>query len=264
MHWIIRKGFSDAGAQNLLKSLERLGYEYTMIDYIPFEDIPYNLPENLDTKNVIVYGGQGLINYAKDNNWYPGAFTNENFNVTSWLENYGEELLNYDSVVGKIKDIEPTMQHFFIRPLHDSKSISGQLMHLDEFNVWKASILNIPDDCYSTINGDTEMVISSIKQLVAEYRLFVVNSEVVTGSEYKRGDTVAYYEFVPEYVLEYAKKVISMWEPDRAYCLDIAEVFNPEGSSFCKVLEINCINGCGLYAADTMKYAHYLSTIDEK
>lgn len=260
--WVIRKGFSDKAYLQLIEALSRMDIEYIMVDYVPFDDENvYGLPDDFDRTDVIAYGGQGLINYGKNHGW-SGVFQNDNFAVTAWMAHYGDELLNYDSVVTTIEKANPKADRLFVRPVHDTKSFSGQLMDWENFYTWKNSILAIPDDVFSTITGNTEITIATVKQIIAEYRLFVVDGKVVTGSEYKRGNTVAYYEHVPEYVLEYAKKVISMWEPDLAYCLDIAEVYSDNGS-YCKVLEINCINGCGLYASDVYKYANALQSLME-
>jgi len=261
--WVVRKGFSDKAYHQLLEALERLEIKHYVVEYVPFDDENvYGLPENFDEKDVIVYGGQGLINYGKKHGW-TGVYQNDNFSVDAWMRHYGTELLNYDSAITTIEKAFVDAPRVFVRPVHDTKSFSGQLMDREDFYTWKNSILAIPDDVFTTINGKTEISISTVKDIVAEYRLFVVDGKVVTGSEYKRGDTVAYHSHIPEYVLEYANLVIAMWEPDKAYCLDIAELYG-EGAG-CKVLEINCINGCGLYAADVYKYVHtlhyYLSDI---
>lgn len=261
--WVVRKGFSDKAYLTLVEALERMDIPHYLVDYVPFDDSNvYGLPEGFNATNVIVYGGQGLINYGKKHGWV-GVFQNENFSVDKWVANYGYELLNSDSVITTIRESRPTGDKVFVRPVYDSKSFSGQVMDVDDFYTWKNSILAIPDDVYSTLTGDTLISHAPVKKIIAEYRLFVVDGEVVTGSEYKRGDTVAYYPYIPEYVLKYANNVISMWEPDKAYCLDIAEVYNEYGDSFCKVLELNCINGCGLYAADVYKYVHYLQSLVE-
>lgn len=257
MIWLIQSGFNDGGYLSLIESLERLSIEYYLVDVIPFGG-GYKLPDGLTTKDIIVYGSSSFIQFAKDQCWTPGSYINDNFAVDVWAKHYKEELLNSDSMYGTIINIEIPYEHFFIRPVYDNKKFSGMLMHRDEFESWRSKILDIPDEEYSTIKGNTEICISTIKQIIVEYRLFVVDGKVVTGSEYKRGDCVAYYEFIPEYILEYAKTVIDMWVPDNAFCLDIAEILIDD-KPYCKVLEINCINGCGLYMADTDKYVYALT-----
>ncbi len=35
-HWLIRKGFNDSAYLSMIESIVKLGYEYTLIDTIPF------------------------------------------------------------------------------------------------------------------------------------------------------------------------------------------------------------------------------------
>lgn len=253
-HWLIRKGFNDSAYLSMIESIVKLGYEYTLIDTIPFSK-EYDVPD-LPLDSVIVYGGQGFIEYGK-NKGYGGVFFNDNFNVKTWLDNWKDEVLNYDSIIGTIGDIQTDLQKFFIRPLHDNKKFSGQIMNLSDFNHWKYLLSKI--DGYSTVDLNTEIVISSIKNIVVEYRIIVVDGKYITGSEYKRADRVAYFPFVPEYVQEYVDELCSKWTPDTAFCLDIAEV-EIDGVFQCKILEVNCVNGIGLYCCDTDKYVNAISS----
>lgn len=253
MHWLIQSGFNDNGYKTLITALERMGITYTIVDVIPFGGGYSGIPEL--NGPVMIYGSQSFIEFSKKN-WWPGAYTNNNFSVDIWAKEYGEELLNYDSIYGTIGSIDVTLPKFFIRPIYDSKSFSGTIMTNEEFQLWRTQIKNLDGD-YSTITSDTMIAVSPLKSIIAEYRLFVVNSKVVAHSEYKRGDTVKYSCNVPEYVLEYANKIINKWQPDFAYCLDIAEIYTDRYE--CKVLEINCINGCGLYDADVYAYVDALT-----
>lgn len=254
-HWIIRNGFDDGGYINMIESIIKLGYTHELVDYIPFSE-EYDL-SHIDLNNTVVYGGQGLLNYAKRMG-YKGVFFNDNFDVLSWQNHWGNELLNYDSIVSTIEKMNPTIDRFFIRPLHDNKKFSGQLMDLEEFNGWKAKVMGLDPNDFSTIDRTTEIVISTVKKIIAEYRTIVVNGKFVTGSEYKRGDKVCYHHFVPEYVIDYVNKMSSIWCPDTAFCLDIAEVYQ-DNEYVCKIIEVNCVNGIGLYLCDTDKYVHSLS-----
>lgn len=255
MYWLIQSGFSDLGVESLIKSLESLDIPYSMVDSKAFGggvDIPVELP----SKDIMFYGGYSLTKYAAEQGW-TGCFMNDNFNVETWKQTYGTDLLNYDSVTLKLGELNPDMTEFFIRPLEDTKSISGQIMTKDEFVYWKEKVLNIPDDCYKTIDKDTMFTVSSLKDILVEYRFLIVNNKIVTQSEYKRGHRVAYYEDVCDYVKEFVQIMISKWEPAKAYCLDVAEL--RDGSL--KVLELNNINSCGLYACDTQKLVYVLDNV---
>lgn len=61
----------------LVEALERMDIPHYLVDYVPFDDSAvYGLPEGFNATNVIVYGGQGLINYGKKHGWV-GVFQNE-------------------------------------------------------------------------------------------------------------------------------------------------------------------------------------------
>jgi len=262
MHWVIKKGYCGEGYLDIIDSVERLGHSYSLVNYKRSENISIEINDKFDTNQVMVYGGLGLINYAQKNNWKIGAFFNDNFSVDVWQKHYKEELLNDDSIITTLGELEvPHLDNFFIRPLHDNKSFNGQLMSRSEYMDWRKKIIEMNTESYSAVDKNTQITIAKPKYIVTEYRLFVVDSQIITGSEYRRGNKIFYNAHVPEFVIAYAQKVMSIWQPDRAYCLDIAEVYQENAPSICKVLEINCINGCGLYAADPDKYVHFLSEV---
>ena len=86
------------------------------------------------------------------------------------------------------------------------------------------------------------------KRIYREYRFFVVNGKVVTGSQYRVGLRVFSTECNEKDVIRYAQKMVDLWSPDVGYVLDIADT--PEGF---KVIEVNCLNASGFYACDMGK-----------
>jgi hypothetical protein len=103
------------------------------------------------------------------------------------------------------------------------------------------------------------IIISSPKRIQQECRFFVVDSKIVTYSQYKIGETVRYLPVVDDYLIEYVNKIISIWQPDIAYCLDICV---SDGQP--KVLEVNSINSSGLYALDTQKFIIAINGLSER
>ena len=95
------------------------------------------------------------------------------------------------------------------------------------------------------LNSSTKIVVASTRSILAEYRLFVVDGNVVTSSLYKLGERVLSDKYTPENVLCFARGCIERWVPDRAFVLDIAET--PDG--LC-IIEVNNINSSGVYAAE--------------
>lgn len=258
--WLIQSNLNDNGYKNLLKSLSEYesNIEYHMIDIIPFS-LEYNIPNNiLKSDTVIVYGSQSLVDYMKSNGYSPVGYCNENFNYNVWKENYGELLLNYDSIVGKLHEVDTNLEKFFIRPLKDDKSFAGMVIDAEKFKQWRDSILSITDYC--TINSETEVSISSIKNIINEHRFFVIDGKISTYSQYVENGKVSYSKNINADVMEFALKAIKKWNPDKAYCLDIATVLTNNKLEH-KIIEINCINTCGLYASDTDCYVRDMTTL---
>lgn len=56
---------------------------------------------------------------------------------------------------------------------------------------------------------DLEVIVSPVKQIYREYRLFVVNGEVVTGSVYKVGGQPHISPDIEAYVRDYARAIIA-------------------------------------------------------
>lgn len=86
---------------------------------------------------------------------------------------------------------------------------------------------------------------ASCKTILAEYRFFVFDGEVATGSRYKLGQRVEASTVVPASVLAYVKEQIGCWQPNRAFAIDIAET-----SDGLKIIELNSAHSAGFYAAD--------------
>lgn len=93
------------------------------------------------------------------------------------------------------------------------------------------------------------MIIRSlIKEIYAEYRTWFVGGRLVTVSQYRLGDKVAYSSIVDDDVLTYAEKMESIWHPQQAFVLDVCRT-----EAGLRIMEINTINSAGFYAADVFK-----------
>ncbi|KKN13654.1 hypothetical protein LCGC14_1004260 [marine sediment metagenome] len=243
MHWIIQDNLHDErGYDVLLETVKRFKLQHTFVKVVPFthELQPSVEPDGLS----IVMGSITLGKIAVNSGWIPGCFTNENFHYTAWREHLGQHLLNHDAVVCRFGDVAPPPHEFFIRPCRDDKSFTGIVMQPDEFLEWRQRVLDLQNH-YTTLDASTEVCYGAARKIYQEFRLFVVDGEVVTGSQYKLGRAVVLNAEVPPHVLEFANRMIQKWTPDRAFCLDVADT--PVGL---KVLEIGCLNSCGFYASD--------------
>jgi hypothetical protein len=264
MHWIVQGNLDKTeGLKLLIELLVQKNIAHTLVKTIPFSDIVVdvnidvndynekNIPRlKINEKNIVTFGSYSLALAAKKFGWSPGSFINENYEFDKWLRGWGKEnLLNGNAIQGKVKDIESMIpSHWnkvFSRPTEDTKSFAGQVMDVEDFKTW---ISRVKINTDRILDSETDIVISEVKVIHNEYRLFIVDGKFVTGSLYKLGDKVVTSEFVPSSIIDYAHKMISIWKPDRAFVLDIA--CTPEGN---KVIEINNINSSGFYKSDISK-----------
>ena len=168
-------------------------------------------------------------------------------------------MLNYDGHVvkfGEADTADPSLGVFFMRPYHDTKSFAGQIINRGDFQDWKEKIRRIQDENYTTISTNTLVVVAPLKKILREYRFFIVDGRVITGSLYKMGDRVTYQENTDD-AGAFAQKMTFDFEPSRAFVLDIA--LTEEGY---KVIEANCFNSAGLYACDVNKIVNAVESMD--
>lgn len=259
VHWIIDRalGRAEGGYEHLVNCLERTNTPYTLVRKPPFADYLIGLgddhtPITIDVPNpVFVTGTTSMRLVCEKMNWNPGYIDapGQEELKAAW----GDELLNYDAVVGTFRDIVPPSGAFFIRPVEDTKSFAGQIMEeASQFESWRKSLIDI-ENSVTTLKPDDLIMMAPLKRIYAEYRLYVVDGEIVTGSRYKLGNKVFYTTDLDLGMIEYAKERIKEYCPRRALCLDIAEI---EGDKVTyKVIETNAISSSGFYACDMAKFA---------
>ena len=258
MHWLIQSGIKDIKFSELENVLNRLNIGFTKVKSVPFLDKiiaedtqligeSQDIPEMSFAFNEPVFacGSYSLALASKKMGLAPGAFVSPDLNLISCLKNWGNEMLNSLAQIGTIAELVPTYDVFFARPVLDTKSFSGTVFKKDDYIEWVGKLWNLGE---STLPLTTEVLLCPIKEIWAEYRFFVVDGKVVTGSLYKRGNTVLYDSFVPPEVFSYAQQMVNLWQPDLCFVLDVADT--PLGY---KIIEVNNINSAGFYAVDMFK-----------
>ena len=256
MHWVIQDSpYHEEGHYVLKQTLERLELPFTEVKIVPFSHEMQ--PDPVCTNPIIVMGSITLAKLAVERGWTPGTFTNDNFSYAAYLDFYGEHMLNNDAVIcqfGRVTESVP-WNEFFIRPMLDMKQFGGMTMSFAAQQHWAESVAEIEAKNYTTIDSRTMVVVAPLKDIAREYRFFIVDGKVVTGSQYKIGDRVVYNSQVDD-SWDFAQKMADLWQPARAFVLDIALV---DGNY--KVIEVNCINSAGYYAADVSKLVQALESM---
>ena len=123
-------------------------------------------------------------------------------------------------------------------------------MNAGDVDAWADSVKSIEEKNYTTIDSSTPVVVAPLKEIYREYRFFIVDGKVITGSLYKMGDQVVYKTELDDSEI-FTQKMVDLWQPAEAFVLDIA--LTKDGY---KVLEVNCFNSAGYYAIDVGKLVH--------
>jgi len=234
--------FREFHQESLISALDKFGLEYEIfklkasIDEIEFQT---------NRKDVFVFGAVKSAHISKKYNWCPGSFYNENHDYIVYSKYYLDNMLNWDSKVQKISDPVEINGPFFARPTGDNKLFKGEVF--ENSKLWDVSV-----SYYLNYNkkatGDEMVQISSVKNIMQEYRCFVVKGEVITSSMYKLGDVVLYKRCWDDDIIEFANNMCTIYQPAEAFVIDICRT--EEGL---KIVEINCINCSGFYDIDIQK-----------
>ncbi len=251
MHWVVQSNmFNEEGFARLLDALERLGVPHSLHKTVPFshELVPDFTPA--PGERVMVMGTYTLCNIARARGWTPGSFHDDAaFDYRVQNAAWPFQMLNSGAWYGRFADVVPlTSRPFFIRPVQDTKSFIGQVMDWPSFERWREGVLALTAEDCPTITADTEVMVAPQQEIWSETRVWMVDGRAVTASQYKFGTIKRYSADVPKPILEYAEMLARMWQPARAYVVDVADT-----QDGLKAVEVNNLNAAGFYAGDMQR-----------
>ena len=258
MHHIVQANlFNEFGFKTLLDALQENDCPYTVVKVIPFAHTLEPEVEFSPDDRVMVWGSLTLDGIAHERGWYPGCFQNENFDMRVLAKRFGKHFLNSDATVCTFGELD-FKTPMFCRPVHDTKTFTGAVVHPEELTEWKEQILNLSNTGYSSLTPETPVMYAPPKQIDFESRFFIVDGKVVSGSSYRCFGTVLYQRIENNGLLrpmqDFAQQVANysscspemMYDPIHvAYVLDVAQV---DGEY--KVIEVNALNSAGFYDTD--------------
>lgn len=255
--WLIDKYLiENSYHEDISEILNRLGFEVIVEQYIPFDNTPIEKKYS-DDDCVVVYGSISYVeSRTKDRGFIPGKYyEKEGLECISYMHKIDDFsiLANSNHVFTTFKDFINRKDFFynifntnkvFIRPNSGFKTFTGLPIHEEEFNREINSLQQI-----TSVTDDTLILVSSCKKISEEYRFFIVNREVVTGSQYKKNEELFIRKGYSDIAYNTAVKMAkNKWQPDLAYACDVG-IINGEA----KIIELNCFSSSGFYACDIEK-----------
>lgn len=246
MYYIVQQNlFKEKNFDILMNILSRRNLGHEVIRWIPFQE---DIQINTDRKDIIVFGGVSLARAAQKYEWKPGVFYNENHDMEIYSKYYGTHMLNSDGKVISSQDELPEdlPDVFFARPTQDTKLFSGGLFSRKGWEENMRAYMELKKG----LEHDVRIFVASDKEYIQqEIRCWVVDSKVVTISQYKLGILVTAKNLDHEQEsIDFAQSMVDIYSPSSAFVLDICKY---QGEY--KIVEINCINSAGFYDADMNK-----------
>ena len=213
------------------------------------------LRRDVQSAAVVMFGSYTLWRYAQTHELKPGVFKVRPFvHETAWHP----FLLNgADALFMTLRDVPDRMQGdgtlWFMRPVDDSKEEPGKVKSSLEIIELATKVLALDEEDIpkGSLRHDTELMFTRPVRILREWRLWVVEDRIVTQSLYKEGSRVVYRSEIDDDALAFGERLVRA-NPGyaHAYVVDICRT-----ESGLKMLETNCINAAGFYAADLIRLA---------
>jgi len=245
--WIVQKNLGDQTA--LMAALDAEDIPHRDIIHIPFSnelpDVEWNGP-------VICYGATRFITTAlAAGRWKPGAFFDpETFRHSVAHAHYGKALLNHVARVLPMSEFrrEPHAPDdlFFLRPDADLKDFPGALLEWREFEDWYGHV----SAGGVLFEPSIPVVVGAPIRIAREWRLFMLEGKCLAATQYRQEGRLAIKEGAPPAVVAFAESLARTWMPAPVAVYDVALSYEEFRLG---LLEINCFNSAGFYAADVRR-----------
>lgn len=246
INWVIQKNLlSEISISQMKQAFENNGIEYQEVDVIPFSDLDLDL--NISKYNIL-YGGVSFVNQIqKKYGQSVGVFyDSEKFSIENYINQWKEHMLNSDAIITSFDEFicqkYDDESLWFIRPNSDDKPFEGQVKSFEEIKNWQSSLQHCDN---IELNGQTKIIASKPWAIAKEWRLYVVDGQIVASSRYREYLRLSKSSTdIPQEMLDFANNRIKEYCPNGIFCMDIAFC----GDSY-YIIECGCINSCGFYAA---------------
>lgn len=221
--------------------------KYEIVKYLPFSKVQkINTP--LDAEDTIFIGTIGMGRYVRKNTNWIGAWCNfEKFKCTNYYSHIGEYLINSDYTLLSLHELvrrqdelfEKYGNEFFVRPDSGMKPFTGNIIRK---NFIKSDLISLaPTD----VDREQLVIISSKKEILAEWRFFVFDGVPRAASQYHKDGELYVDPYVPSNINIFAYEVASKYQPESAFVLDIGVTDDKIG-----VVELNSFSCSGMYACN--------------
>lgn len=251
--WLLERDVFHEDLDPIKEAIASAGMEYKEVRYIPL-GADNNFHDYFPGDACVI--AYGSINFttavAREANWVPGVWGNrKHLECTYYYPKLGKFLLNSDYIMlpyGELlrqknflyDSLEPYLgTNLFVRPSSPLKTFTGQLV----------SRLRYEEDVkrlgFYDVNPEDVVIVSMAKAIDTEWRMVIIDGNVVAGSQYKEMGLTQIREESPIDVWDFAQKVADEYRIDDAYVIDVGL-----GTKGLRLIEVNSFSSSGWYLAD--------------
>lgn len=259
--WIVQTNLTSmvetADNVRMEKICKKHGFDFEGVKVVPFSG---EVPDFNPDVPTIFYGGTGWINniYQKHPN-HKGIFFNPESVFTHWAEKYQSKALNYGAIDTTFEEISKENYDddkiFFIRPVSDQKEFAGGIMTFGDIKLWCEKIFTDVSHL-----GTLPIIVGEPYTLAYEWRLFLLNKKVITGSQYRTYFVRNTSSKVPQEVIDFAEEQAQIYSPTDIFVMDVCKT---AGNLY--VIEVGCFNSAGFYDSNLeaimCKTSEYMESI---
>lgn len=249
--WVVeREGVMESvNTGRLREALASCDVPSASVDPMYFTDELPEVDGELPEGAILVYYGSTTLRDKLVAAGRPGVFFDPaRFTFQALRDGYGEELLNYGSVVTTVGEFLATTggdpdELLFVRPTEDSKTLTGGVQTRRE---WVEAITVSMNNTRGP-KPETPIQVGEPRNIEYEWRLFMVDGRVAASSQYRAHGYSNRSAEVPDHVVRYAEDMAEKYQPAKVFVLDVCELTS-DGSL--RVIETNCFNCSGFYLTD--------------
>lgn len=230
------------------KKLEKIKYYVEKFPHKYIDLIPYIYYFNEEFTNFdYIPIGSTLLTLMSIKQGFKGLFFDPITFTYSCAKTNRSDMLNGENIFTvseALSFLKSRNKNIFVRPDDDLKQFTGTLINSFECYEWFMDALQCKHGSYK-MSPEMKIVFSEPKSIEAEWRWFIIDGEIISGSLYKKYGKIILKKETNNEIISIAKEKAKGWLPHKNCTMDLAKV-NKEF----KIIEFNCINSSGFYDSD--------------
>ena len=242
---------NEDSLQKVKSAVDKHNIPHEYVGIIPFSrEITSNEP--LEGTEYLMYGSTLMTNLTSEDGlkWRGNYHDPETFRAEVWnakrsdMLNAGDVTMTIENAIKFLEQQDPKSL-WFTRPCEDLKQYSGQVIEAGECIAWFHDACECASSGSYKLEFDTMVVIAEPRNIKAEWRWFIVDGKIISGSMYRLNGVLDKRKELDVDVINEARMFANMWLPHRNCVMDLALVDDQ-----LKVIEFNTINSSGFYDHD--------------